>query len=131
MKRTVTAPRRPAAAKVKAQKRGRSAELLCRWHLRLRGWRILAQDWRCPAGEIDIIACRRGVLAAIEVKSRPDYAAGAAALRFRQRRRITRAVEAFLAIRPDLAPLAVRFDVMVVAPLSLPQHLPGAWRSDE
>ena len=116
--------------RLKARRRGRLGEAMCRWHLRLRGWRIIAHDWRCPSGEIDIVARRRGVLAAIEVKSRPDYAAGAAALRPRQRRRIVRAAEAFLAMRPDLATLAVRFDVMIVEPMRLPRHLPGAWRSD-
>jgi putative endonuclease len=116
--------------RLKANRRGRTAERLCRWHLRLRGWRILACGWRCPAGEIDILARRRGVLAAIEVKSRPDFATGAAAVPPRQRRRIARAVEAFLAMRPELAALALRFDVMVVEPRRLPRHLPGAWRSD-
>ena len=120
----------PDPRRLKARNRGRSAEFLCRWHLRLRGWRILAIDWRCPAGEIDIVAKRRGVLAAIEVKSRPDFATGVAALQPRQRRRIARALEAFLAMRPELAALALRFDVMVVEPLRLPRHLPGAWRID-
>ena len=115
--------RRPKARRVEAYGRGRFAERLCRWHLRLRGW-------RCPSGEIDIIARRRGVLAAIEVKSRPDFATGAFAVLPRQQRRIARTVEAFLASRPDLAPLALRFDVMVVMPRHLPRHLPGAWRSD-
>lgn len=120
--------RRPAdPRRLKARRRGRHGEALCRWHLRLRGWRILASDWRCPAGEIDIIARRWGVLAAIEVKSRRDYATGAAAVLPRQQRRIARAVEAFLAMRPELAPLALRFDVMVVEPGRLPRHLPGAW----
>lgn len=123
-------PRRLRAHRLKANRRGRLAERLCRWHLRLRGWRILASDWRCPSGEIDIIARRRGVLAAIEVKSRPDFATGAFAIVPRQQRRIARALEAFLAIRPDLAPLALRFDVMLVAPRRFPRHLAGAWRSD-
>jgi putative endonuclease len=125
MKTTAPDPRR-----LRARRRGRVAEQLCRWHLRLRGWRILACDWRCPAGEIDILARRGGILVAIEVKSRPDYATGALAIQPRQRRRIVRAVEAFLAMRPELASLALRFDVMVVEPLRLPRHLPGAWRSD-
>jgi putative endonuclease len=125
MKRQTPNPRR-----LKARRRGRFAESLCRWHLRLRGWQILASDWRCPAGEIDILARRWGVLAAIEVKSRPDFATGAAALLPRQRRRISRAHEMFLAMHPELAALALRFDVMVVEPLHLPRHLPGAWRSD-
>ncbi|MGA8402861.1 MAG: YraN family protein [Stellaceae bacterium] len=129
MSRTMKHPADPR--RLKARRRGRAGEALCRWHLRLRGWRILASDWRCPAGEIDIIARRWGVLAAIEVKSRPDYATGAGAIMPRQRRRIARALEAFLAMRPELAPLALRFDVMVVEPRRLPHHLPGAWLHDD
>jgi putative endonuclease len=117
-------------ARLRARRRGRLAERLCRWHLRLRGWRILASDWRCPAGEIDILARRRGVLAAIEVKSRPDFATAAEAVLPRQQRRIARAAEAFLMTRPDLTALALRFDVMVVEPHRLPRHLQGAWLSD-
>jgi putative endonuclease len=120
----------PSPKRAKARRRGRLGEQLCRWHLRLRGWRILACDWRCPVGEIDILARRRGILAVIEVKSRPDFAAGAAALQPRQRRRIARAAEAYLLMRPDLAALALRFDVMVVAPRRLPRHLQGAWLAD-
>jgi len=115
----------------RAQRRGRAAEWLCLWHLRLRGWRILARDWRCPAGEIDILARRGRVLAVIEVKSRGELAAAATALTPRQRRRIARAAEAFLFQRSDLAGLDLRFDLMLVAPLRLPRHWRGAWRSDD
>ena len=113
-----------------AQRRGRLAEFLCRWHLRLRFWRIVAVGWRCPAGEIDILARRGGMLAVIEVKSRSDLASAAAAVLPRQRRRIARAVSAFLLARPDLAGLALRFDVMLIAPGRLPRHLPDAWRAE-
>ncbi len=51
--------RRNIVQRRRAERRGRLAEWLCLWHLRLRGWRIVARGWRCPAGEIDIIA-RRG-----------------------------------------------------------------------
>src|SRR5246500_1536875 len=107
----------------RAQRRGRFAEWLCLWHLRLRGWRILARNWRCPAGEIDILARRGRTLAVIEVKSRGDFATAVTALRPRQRRRGGRAAEVFLAARPDLAGLAVRFDVMLVEDWRLPRHL--------
>jgi putative endonuclease len=117
-------------ARRRARDRGRLAEFLCRWHLRLRGWRIIAADWRCPSGEIDILARRGGVLAIIEVKSRRDVASAADAVLPRQRRRIARAASAFLLVRPDLAELAPRFDVMLVAPLRPPRHLPDAWRID-
>ena len=114
----------------RAQRRGRLAEWLCCWHLRLRGWRIVARRWRCPAGEIDILARRGGVLAIIEVKSRGEVAAAATALSRRQRRRIGRAAQAFLVSRPDLAALAPRFDVMLVGRLPLPRHLRGVWQAD-
>ena len=81
----------PNPERLKAERRGRFAELLCRWHLRLRGWQIVASHWRCPSGEIDILACRRGVLAIIEVKLRRDLETAAAAILPRQRRRIARA----------------------------------------
>jgi putative endonuclease len=115
----------------RAQRRGRLAEWLCLWHLRLRGWHILARGWRCPAGEIDIVARRGKVLAIIEVKSRGEFAAAAAALASRQRRRIARAAEAFVLQRSDLAGLDLRFDLMLVAPRRLPRHWRGAWRTDD
>jgi putative endonuclease len=114
----------------RALRRGRYAEWLCLWHLRLRGWRILARGWRCPSGEIDLLAQRGGVLAVIEIKLRGEIGAAASALTPRQRRRIARAAEAFLGSRPDLAGLDLRFDVMLVAPYRLPRHWPGAWRAD-
>ena len=122
---------RRVLARRRAQRRGRLAEWLCLWHLRLRGWHIVARDWRCPSGEIDILARRGKVLAVIEVKSRGELAVAASALAPRQRRRIVRAAEAFLTQRSDLAGLDLRFDVMLVAPLHLPRHWRGAWRADD
>lgn len=127
----IVRPARDRSRRQKAERRGRFAELLCRWHLRLRGWHIVAVDWRCPVGEIDILARRGGMLAAIEVKTRGDLASAAVAVLPRQRRRIARAASAFLSARPDLAALALRFDVMLLAPRRLPQHLPDAWRADD
>jgi putative endonuclease len=118
------------ARRQRAERRGRLAEWLCLWHLRLRGWNIVAQGWRCPAGEIDIIARRRKILAIIEVKSRGEVAVAANAVTRRQRRRIARATEALLISRPDLAGLDLRFDVMLVAPKRLPRHWRDAWRAD-
>jgi putative endonuclease len=119
-----------ALRRQRAQRRGRFAEWLCLWHLRFHGWRIVARGWRCPSGEIDIVARRGGVLAIVEVKSRSEIAAAALALAPRQRRRIARAAEALLLARPDLARLDLRFDLMLVAPHRLPRHWRGAWRAD-
>jgi len=124
-----TAP--PNPERLKAERRGRFAEFLCRWHLRLRGWHIVASHWRCPSDEIDILARRGRVLAIIEVKSRRDMDTAAEAILPRQRRRIVRAASAFLMSRPELAELTVRFDVMLVPRPRLPRHLAGMWRTDE
>jgi putative endonuclease len=119
------------AARRRAQRRGQLAELFCLWHLRLRGYRIVARRYRVPSGEVDIIARRGQVLAAVEVKARSSDAAAGEAVLGRQRRRIARALEHFLATRPDLAALDPRFDVMLVVPRRLPRHLVDAWRVDD
>ena len=53
-----------------AEKRGRGAETVAAWWLRLHGWRILARRARVPGGEVDIVARRGRTLAFVEVKAR-------------------------------------------------------------
>jgi len=109
---------------------GRFGEAMCGWRLRLVGWRIIARDVRTAVGEIDLV-CRRGrTLAFVEVKAR-RAAVDAEVLTPRQRKRIVRAAEAFLAARPDLATLDLRFDLMLLSRHRLPRHLPGAFRADD
>jgi putative endonuclease len=119
-----------SAERRRAERRGKSAELLCLWHLRLRGYRILARRYKTPMGEIDLIARRGDTLAAIEVKARADFDSAGAAITRRQQQRIMRAIAHFLGGRPDLAMLAARFDVMLVAPRRWPRHLVDAWREE-
>jgi putative endonuclease len=121
----------PSRKRLRAWRRGRWAETLCIWHLRLRCYRVLARGYRVPVGEIDIVARRGRVVAAIEVKARASLDEAAEAVTPRQRRRVARAFAQFLAGRPHLAGLDQRFDVMLVAPLRLPRHLANAWRLDD
>ncbi len=122
--------RRRRTKKRRAWRFGQVAETLCAWHLRLRGYHILARGFRVPVGEIDIVARRGRTLAMIEVKARDTFATAADALGPRQQRRIARAAAAFLKARPGCAGLDVRFDMMVVLPWRLPVHLTDAWRSE-
>ncbi|HUB96670.1 MAG TPA: YraN family protein [Stellaceae bacterium] len=114
----------------RAHRRGHLAEWLCLWHLRCKGYRVLARRYRVPVGEIDLIVRRGRVLVAVEVKARADWDAAAASIQGRQRRRIARALEQFRGSRPDLATLDARFDVMLVVPRRLPRHLADAWRAE-
>lgn len=139
---------RPSRDRVRAQRAGRWAELVVCWWLRLKGWRILAVNWRCPAGEVDILARRGRILAAIEVKRRAPAAgevkrraaggggADAAALHAisaRQQARIARAAEVFRARRPDCASLDLRLDAVTFLPgrlLPRLRHYPAAWHAE-
>jgi putative endonuclease len=109
---------------------GRRAERTAARYLTRRGWTLLATNWRGGGGEIDIVAVRRGVVAVCEVKARRDPSARAEPVLARQRERLVRAAEAFLARRSDLRGHEVRFDVITVAPgrlRSRVRHLPGAF----
>ena len=113
-----------------AYRRGRLAETVAVWRLRLAGYRILARDVKTPVGEIDIVARRGGTLVFVEVKRRDSRAAAAESLSARQRQRILRAALWYVRHNPSLTGLAMRFDVILVAPWHLPWHLPAAWGAD-
>lgn len=112
----------------RAWARGRRAEALAAWFVRLKGYRVLDRNFRVAAGEIDLIARRGRVLAMIEVKTRAELASAGEALGRRQRARIARAAESYLQKHPNLRHLLLRFDVILVAPGHLPRHLLDAWR---
>ena len=106
---------------------GLFAESLCVLSLRLRAYRVVARRFDAGVGEIDIVARRGGVLAMIEVKARRggDWDEPVTA---RQRARIMRAAEAFVARNPRYGGLDMRFDLMTVRPWRLPKHMTDAWR---
>jgi putative endonuclease len=108
--------------------RGLDAEARAVLLLRLKFYRILARRYRTPAGEIDIIASRGGVINAIEVKARAREAEALEALSPRQQRRIVRALLFFQSRHPALAHLDCRFDIIWVAPYRIPKHIVDAWR---
>ena len=67
-------------ARKRAESRGRRAEWIAVWWLRLFGYRVLARRARQRVGEIDIVARRGRTLAFVEVKARPDRAQAAEAV---------------------------------------------------
>ena len=119
------------SARIDAERRGRFAETLCVWSLRLRGWKVLARRLTgkrgLGVGEIDIVAKRGKVIAFIEVKARARREDALDAVTGAQRLRIARAAEVFLARYPGGESCDIRFDVMTVT-RGLPVHLEDAWR---
>jgi putative endonuclease len=110
-----------------AEKRGRSAETIACWYLRLRGWRILARRARVPGGEVDIVARRGRTVAFIEVKARANVDAAAFALDDYRLRRVVVAAER-LAPRYMRDGDDVRVDALFVVPRRWPRHLANVWQ---
>jgi putative endonuclease len=51
---------------------GRQGEQLAAEHLERSGLQVIDRNWRCPEGEIDIVAIDRATLVVCEVKTRSD-----------------------------------------------------------
>jgi putative endonuclease len=123
---------RPVPARARrgalANRAGRAAEDVARDALEREGWRVLAGRVRTPAGEIDLIAEREGLLAFIEVKARPSLRDAAYALGPRQRARLLAAAEAWCAMNPGHGEAGMRFDVILVAADGTARRVADAFR---
>ena len=117
----------PRQERVAAFKLGVSAESRAAMLLIAKAYRILARRWKTPFGEIDIVARRRHTLVFVEVKARATADEAMEAVTERNRQRIISAAELWLAHRPEDGKGDVRFDVIVVTPGKLPQHIPNAF----
>ena len=95
---------------------GRRSERAAARYLKQRRWRILARNYRCAAGEIDLIAADGGSIVFVEVKTqtREDVRGGAVPVHPTQQDRIGRAARIFLAAS-GLDDRSCRFDVIVVS----------------
>lgn len=118
----------PDPGRKRAYLRGLSAEFACVLLLRLKGYRILARRYRTPVGEIDVIARKGRVIAAIEVKARSSRDHALEAISPRQQKRIGRSLLYFQSANPRLSGIDYRFDVMWVGPGRFPRHILDAWR---
>jgi len=110
---------------------GRAGEDLAAEYLRRKGLAILDRNYRCRAGEIDIVARDGEVVVFVEVKERRSTSHGTAveAVTWRKRQRILRAARAYAAVH-RMADVAVRFDVLAIdwAPAGpLVRHDAGAF----
>lgn len=106
-------------------RQGHGGEWIAALWLMLKGYQILAFRLKGRAGEIDILARRGGVLAVVEVKRRATMEAALLALSPTQHARLTAAGEAVRRGRPALAGLALRLDLVALAPGRFPRHLRG------
>ena len=94
---------------------GKYGERVALQHLEDAGFEILASNWRCPDGEIDIVARDRGVLVICEVKTRSGlgYGLPAEAITREKAQRLRLLARRWLEQHPAKG-ADVRFDVVSV-----------------
>ena len=110
-----------------AEKSGRDGETRAALWLRAKGWNILDTRVKTPAGEIDLVAKRGGLVAFVEVKWRKKRAELDFAIDQHRLSRVAAAAEA-VAHRYAAEGEDIRIDVILLAPGSFPRHIANAWQ---
>ncbi len=95
---------------------GQNGEDVARGWLEARGYRFLARNWRCRAGELDLVMRDGDVIVFVEVKARHGSSAGRASesVSRAQSRRILNAGEWYMQTHPDTGDLFWRCDILAI-----------------
>ncbi len=96
--------------------RGADAETRALRHLEARGLKLLARNWRCRGGELDLVMRDGETLAIIEVRSRSraDFGSAFESVDARKRGHLIHAAQLFLAAHAEHHTREVRFDVVAL-----------------
>lgn len=97
--------------------RGKAGEDRAARFLIAEGFTVLDRNWRCPAGELDIVAARGGDLVVVEVKTRRTdwFGHPFEAVHGRKRTRLWRVAGAWVLAHPEqVRGLRLRLDVIGV-----------------
>jgi len=110
---------------------GRRGEAVAEEFLRARSWTIVARNYRCRAGEIDLVALDGPTIVFVEVRSRRGDRVGTPfeSVVGRKAAQVVRVARHFLAAR-GWHDRDARFDVIGVrfdADPPVVEHLPGAF----
>jgi putative endonuclease len=95
---------------------GRRGEDLARHHLEAQGLEFLQRNYRCRAGEIDLVMLEGSTLVMVEVRLRTsaDHGSAASTVGPRKQRRFILAARHLMLTRPAYRRLAARFDVVAI-----------------
>ena len=101
--------------------------------LQNQGLRLIVRNWRCRAGELDLVM-RHGdtvVVAEVRGRGRSDYGTAAESVDPRKQAKIVRATRLFLVQHSELAELPLRFDVVALDGAGAIEWLRGAFEVEE
>ena len=87
-------------------------EVTARWY-RERGYSVLARNWRCRDGELDLVLARADLIVFCEVKTRTNdrYGSPFAAVGHAKQARLRRLAARWLREAAPFRPAEIRFDV--------------------
>ena len=94
---------------------GNMGEEKIAWHYRIKGYKVIARNFSCRYGELDIVAQKRDTIAVVEVKTRKNsnFADAKDYVDYKKQARIKRATDIFLQLN-KLTEYNIRFDVAEV-----------------
>lgn len=106
---------------------GQSAESRAEAFLQSRGLKLLARNWRCRFGEIDLVMQEGATLVFIEVRlrNRSDYGGAAASVTPAKQKKLLAAARQYLATLKTLPPC--RFDVVALTGDAPPDWIKNAF----
>lgn len=95
---------------------GNEAESAALAHLKSAGLKLITRNYRCRAGELDLVMLDGKTLVLVEVRYRASshYGGAAASVTYRKQRRIINAARHLLTMRADLRKYPARFDVIAI-----------------
>ena len=116
--------------------KGRQAEDLALAHLQRKGLQLIARNYRCRAGEVDLVMAHANSLVFVEVRSRTNAAVvnPKETVDRRKQRRLARVAAIYLKTHKEVANRPVRFDVVAVTQPNYAARLewiPGAFHVDD
>lgn len=117
------------AALLRKQK-GDQGELLARQLLEKNGLRLVATNFRCKLGEIDLIMTERDTLVFVEVRVRKNNLFGSASdsITPRKQQRVIRAAQVFLQSHREWSQAPCRFDTVTITGNAAPEWCRDAFQ---
>ena len=96
---------------------GRTGEATALAHLQRAGLQLLLRNFRCKAGEIDLVMLEGATLVLVEVRYRSSqrFGGAAASVTWRKQRRLANAASYLLLVHPHLRRYPARFDVVAIS----------------
>lgn len=120
-------PAPSSSSRRKAEKAGRLAETVAALFLIAKGYRLLAQRFSAPGGEIDLVARKKDELVFVEVKLRKSLEEARLAVTPGNQSRIRAAADSWLARKARRMDMPLRYDIVALSPRGI-RHIRDAFR---